>query len=48
MKTVEFTKDHQYGGHNMKKGEKLELPDYRAELLVAAKVAKLPKAKVDD
>ena len=48
MKTVEFTKDHQYGGHHMKKGEKLELPDDRAELLVAARVAKLPKAKADD
>lgn len=48
MKTVEFTKDHQYGGHHFEKGDKLELPDDRAELLVKAKAAKLPKAKADD
>jgi hypothetical protein len=48
MKTVEFIKDHVYGGLTFKKGEKLELPDSRADLLVKSKAAKLPKAKADD
>lgn len=48
MKTVEFIKDHQYGGIPMKKGDKLVLPDDRAEMLVKAKAAKMFKAKADD
>jgi len=48
VRTVEFIKDHLYGGQPMKKGEKLELPDDRADLLVAAKAVKAPRAKSDD
>ena len=48
MKTVEFVKDHLYGGLPMKKGEKLELPDDRAEMLIEAKAVKAPRAKSDD
>lgn len=48
MKTVEFIKDHIYGGVPFTKGEKLELPEDRANLLVKAKAARLPKAKSED
>lgn len=48
MKTVEFSKDHLYGGVPFKKGDKLELPDDRAELLAGAKAIKVAKAKAED
>lgn len=48
MKTVEFTKNHVYGGLPFGKGDKLELPDDRAAFLAEAKVIRLPKAKGED
>lgn len=48
MKTVEFIKDHLYGGIPMKKGDRIELPDDRAGMLVKIKAAKLPKDKAED
>lgn len=47
MKTVEFTKDHTYGGVAVKKGDKIKLDDPRraAMLEKAGVVAKATKAK---
>lgn len=47
MKTVEFTKDHTYGGIPVKKGDKITLDDERraAMLVKAGVVAKAPKAE---
>lgn len=47
MKTVEFAKDHTYGGVPVKKGDKIKLDDSRRATMLekAGVVAKAPKAK---
>lgn len=47
MKTVEFIKDHVYGGIPVKKGEKITLDDDRRAVMLekAGVVAKARKAK---
>ena len=40
MKTVEFTKKHNYGGVPFEPDDRLECPDDRAALLIQAGVAK--------
>lgn len=48
MKTVTFNQDFNYGGIFFKKGEKLELPDDRAEMLAKIGcVGKKPDAKTE-
>ena len=41
MKTVVFTRKHNYGGLNFEPDEKLECPDERADQLVVAGVAEI-------
>lgn len=48
MKTVTFAKDHNYGGHAFKKGEKLQLPETRAKTLEKAGVLEKAKKKKDE
>lgn len=48
MKTVEFTKAHNYGGLRYEEGDKLELPEDRAKDLEDAGVIKKSRAKSKD
>ncbi len=42
---VEFTKSHNYGGLLFEKNDKLDCPEVRANMLIAAGAVKKPSAK---